>query len=410
MLFALIDCNNFYVSCERVFNPSLIGKPVIILSNNDGCVIARSNESKALGITMGALYHQIQALIKRYGVVVHSSNFALYGDMSQRVMQLLGQQLVDLEIYSIDEAFAQIDDSVIGQPAAYCQYLRQWIYRCTGIPISIGLAATKVLAKLANHTAKKQSRSGVFYLHKPAVIEKLLQNTAVDILWGIGSRLAIRLRQLGVETAWQLQQMEDVSQHFNRLVQSVVWELRGRSCLALEELQAPKSIMTSRSFGQPVTELSKLSEAISHYATAACAKARRHQRQAQAITIFLQTNGFAVNKAQYRNQITLALDHPSNDTTFIISQAKQALAAIYRSGYQYKKVGILLHELAEVGVQQLSFLMEPPSPRRQACLITVDDLNQRYGRDTIFFRGSRYCATVANETSIFIVALYDLLD
>ena len=383
-LIILLDCNNFYVSCERAFNPRLQGLPVVVLSNNDGCVIARSDESKALGITMGVPYYQIRALVQREHVFVHSANFALYGDMSRRIMHLLAMKFQNLEVYSIDEAFAVLNYANAQQAIDDCEVLREWLYRCTGIPVSIGLAATKVLAKLASQEAKSTT-SGVFYLQHHTSMP-ILQRTPVSMVWGIGPRLALQLKALGIETAWQLQQADPMfmRQYLHRGVQEIVWELQARACMQLTQEQAPKSIMGSRSFGAPVTTWDDMAQAISHYTAGVAAKARRWQLQAATITIFLRSC-VAADGAASTLRTSLALPVPSNDTSCLIKAAKTALLTLYRTGTWYRKAGVILQDLSTEALQQQCLFDKPTSPRRANSLISFDRLNQHYGQQVVFF-------------------------
>jgi DNA polymerase V len=386
VLFSLIDCNNFYVSCERVFNPALEKKPVLVLSNNDGCVIARSNESKSLGIPMGVPVHQIKDIIERHQIICFSSNFALYGDLSNRVMHTIVDWLPDSEIYSVDEAFSRLDNMALKCPAQYCQDLRQAIYQHLGIPVSVGLAPTKVLAKLANYLAKKHTETGVFYLHKPEVIERALKHVAASDIWGVGKKLGERLKTLHIHSAWDLRCCDphEARKHCNISLQKIILELRGESCLDLEKPAPPKSIRCSRSFREVVTSFTDLSEALSTYAANACSKARVHKLKPSVLTVFLNTNPFQKNKPQYSEASKLKLLVPSNDTREIISQATGLLREVFKKGVEYKKVGILLsHFEAQEGSQGDLFHFFDDE-KSQLQMRTLDDINARFGKDALF--------------------------
>lgn len=378
-MYALVDANNFYVSCERVFNPKLEGQPVIVLSNNDGCVVARSPEVKALGIAMGAPLHQIRALVKAHRIQVYSSNYTLYGDLSQRVMVTLEEFTPDVEVYSIDEAFLRLT----GDVEATAQQMRTTVKQWTGIPVSVGVATTKTLAKVANRVAKRGS--GVCILEDPTPV---LTALPIADLWGIGRRLAERLQAQGIETALQLQaaDLNWIRQTMGITGVRLVQELRGVSCLPLETCPAPrKSCCVSRSFGRPVTELSELKAAISTYAARAGEKLRREQLQAGVMSVFITTNRFQVNAPQYANAVTVLLPFPANDSMTIIQTASRFAEQLYRPGYGYKKAGVVLTELSSVDVMQRDLFGSVAKQERQRAVMQVADrLNQRYGAGTVF--------------------------
>ena len=271
-IFALVDCNNFYVSCERAFNPSLNNKPIVVLSNNDGCIIARSNEAKALGIAMGIPYHQAKDLIIKEGVVVFSSNYQLYGDMSHRVMNSLKMFVPDVEVYSIDEAFLRLDGFATYNLLQLAKQIRTSILQWTGIPISFGIATTKTLAKIANHIAKKYMLDGVYDLRDPELQINIMRDLPVEEIWGISYRWGKKLRSLGITTALDLRNSDPkfIRKHFSVVVSRIVYELRGLSCLDLAEITPKKNIMCSKSFGKLIAELAPMQEAIANYAARAC--------------------------------------------------------------------------------------------------------------------------------------------
>ena len=319
-VFALVDCNNFYASCERVFQPALENKPVCILSNNDGCIIARSNEAKALGIKMGDPWHKRKAFCQEHGVAVFSSNYTLYGDMSRRVMLCLQKFTPDVEVYSIDEAFLQLDGFEYLNLEEYGTTIRRTVYGCTRIPVCIGIGPTKTLAKVANHLAKARQKqgigSGVLDLCDRNVRNVVLPVIAVEDIWGVGRRWGKRLQAMGIHTAAQLRDAEPkaMRQVFSVVMERMVHELRGTSCLGLEDIQAKKNIMSSRSFGRMVTDKGELLEAVSSYAARAAEKLRRQGSRANGLYVFLQTNRYRPRHPQYQNSATCSFVLPTSDT------------------------------------------------------------------------------------------------
>jgi DNA polymerase V len=376
---SLVDANNFYVSCERVFDPRLRGKPVVVLSNNDGCIVARSNEVKALGIPMGAPVHQVRDLIQAHNIQVYSSNYTLYGDLSRRVMQTLEQFSPDVEVYSIDEAFVVLS----GDVAAIAQELRATVLQWTGIPASVGVATTKTLAKVANHLAKQGS--GVCMLSDPT---PMLAELPVGEIWGIGHRLSHRLQLHGILTALQLRDVELpwIQQLMGIVGVRLVQELRGISCLPLELCPMPrKSCCVSRSFGRPVEWLSDLKEAVATYGARAAAKVRRDDLRASVVTVFITTNRFKPDEPQYSNSAVVQLHQPANDTFTLVQASLRAVEQLYRPGYQYKKAGVLLTELSPTALVQWDLFSDPAQQERRGALMrTVDSLNQQFGAGTVF--------------------------
>ena len=376
---ALVDANNFYVSCERVFDPRLRDKPVVVLSNNDGCVVARSNEVKALGIPMGAPVHQVRSQIQAHHIQVYSSNYTLYGDLSRRVMQTLEQFTPDVEVYSIDEAFLGLS----GDVAAIAEQLQQTVQQWTGIPVSVGVATTKTLAKVANHIAKKST--GVCVLDAPSIV---LADLPVGEIWGIGHRLSDRLHRQGIETALQLRDVELpwIQQLMGIVGVRLVQELRGIPCLPLELCPAPrKTCCVSRSFGRPVTAIADLKEAVATYAARAAAKVRRDELKAGVVTVFITTNRFKPNEPQYFNSAVVQLPQPANDTLTLVQAALRAVEWLYRPGYQYKKAGVLLTELSPASVVQIDLFSNlAQQEKRGALMRTVDSLNRQFGVGTVF--------------------------
>ncbi len=349
-MIALVDCNNFYASCERVFCPSLVGKPVVVLSNNDGCVVARSNEAKALGVAMGVPLFKIKELVATENVQVFSSNYELYGDMSSRIVSVLRRYAPEIEIYSIDESFIKFDGvpDIVNLSSQMRSIVSQW----TGIPVSVGLGDTKTLAKIANHKAKKKP-SGVHRTGTDSIVD--LVDLPVDEIWGIGSKLARRLRSVGILTALQL---KNASSALVRKIGGVVMErthqeLNGFRCFDFEQPQPRQNICCSRSFGRRVEKLEQLEAALSSYVSTAVRKMRAEGSVASGIQVFISTDRFNKGTRQYHNSTAGKLPCPSNDLLTIAHEANRHLKRIFREGYAYKKVGVLLLGLSPEGLQQL---------------------------------------------------------
>jgi DNA polymerase V len=400
-LFALVDCNNFYASCERLFRPELKGRPVVVLSNNDGCVIARSSEAKALGIPMGAPAFQWEREFRKSGVAVFSSNFQLYGDLSARIMTTLEDLAPSVEVYSIDEAF--LDLSGVADPEGLCLAIRERVLRWVGIPVSIGIASTKTLAKLANRVAKKQPQhGGVFDLEGSQgagadLAAAILSETEVGDVWGIGPRHAKRLWARGVRTALDFTR---VPRAWVRREMSVVGlctqlELSGVSCLALSRAPAPhKSLLCSRTFGRLVTEPAHLREAVSAYAVRVAEKLRREGAEASSVQVFIATPRHRENMAQHSGLATVALPAATAHTPSIIEAALRALEQCFRPGYEYQKAGVMLVGLTPTSGRQVSLLdLDPEERRRQRGLMSaLDAVNRRFGCGTL-----RYAITAAPD-------------
>jgi len=387
-LFALVDCNNFYVSCERVFNPRLEGRAVVVLSNNDGCVIARSNEAKALGIKMGAPAFQHKDLFRKNGVLVYSSNYALYGDMSQRVMETLGRFTPRIEIYSIDEAFLSLEGFDSTSLTEYAHLIRSTAKKWTGIPVSIGIGPTKTLAKLASKVAKKYRKlNGVFDLTDHPAMEKILDSVDVGDVWGIGPRYRTFLVRHGIRSALDLNRAGDiwVKKHMTVMGLRTVKELRGIPCFGLEELPVPrKGIMSSRSFGRPVESLEELKQALATYVSRAAEKLRSQRSAAAIVHVFLLTNRFKPREPQYGNSSTAILPIPMDYTPNLIRWAHRQLGKIYKPGYRYKKTGVFLTEIVPRDRIQLNlFTQNYPHEKNRKIMRVVDLINARWGTDTV---------------------------
>lgn len=394
-MFALVDCNNFYVSCERVFNPSLRARPVVVLSNNDGCVIARSNEAKAMGIPMGAPYFKYAGFMQEQNVAVFSSNYALYGDMSRRVMQVLAEYSKAHEVYSIDECFLDFT----GMPmdvTAYSREIVRTVFRYTGIPVSIGIGPTKTLAKIANRLAKKGAGiyGPVFDWNQATQPDDILAGMAPEDVWGIAGGLGSKLKAMGIEHAADLKAAnpQKMRQIFGVVMERMILELRGISCLPLETIPPDrKQIMTSRSFGEKLTTLPELRAAITGFASRAGEKLRANALEAQALSVFMETSRFDPTQACYSNAATLGFDYPTQDSGVLIKQALRGLERIFRSGYAYQKAGVLLLELTPEAQQQATLYAanHDENQRSKSLMEVLDHINQKYSRGTIRY-GSEY--------------------
>lgn len=380
-MYGLVDCNNFYASCERVFNPSLNGKPVVVLSNNDGCVIARSNEAKALGIKMGIPAYQIKDLVSSHGVAVFSSNYTLYGDMSRRVMSMLAELSPEIEVYSIDEAFLNLhgirDLDIIGRKMV------DRVTRGTGIPVSLGAAPTKTLAKIANKFAKKYpAYNQLCIIDSEEKRIKALQLTEIGDVWGIGRRQAAKLQKEGIKTAYDFTRFSGSWVRKNMtVVGERTWkELQGISCIDMETAPpAKKQICTSRSFGKMLTDIETISEAIASHAST-CAKKLRHQHSyATSLMVFIHTNNFREDLPQYWRNIVLHLPVPTNDTQEIVRYALSGLKSIFLNGYQYKKAGVIITEITEGA--QLGLFDHVDRDKQERLMQAIDKINGEHGNN-----------------------------
>ncbi|MCX7977649.1 MAG: Y-family DNA polymerase [Bdellovibrionaceae bacterium] len=388
-VFALVDCNSFYCSCERVFRPDLLRKPVIVLSNNDGCVVSRTDEAKALGIKMGEPFFKVKDLCEKNHVTVFSSNYALYGDMSRRVMRTLSDFTPEMEIYSIDEAFLSLDGFKKDTITNYALSIQQKVLKNTGIPVSIGVGPTKVLAKAANHYAKKnkQKTNGVVNTFEWADIDFLLKQIPVEDVWGIGKKSAEKLKPLKIKTACDLKYANErvVERILTVVGRRIVEELRGSSCLSLEsDLTDKKQIVSSRSFGRSVYTLAELKEAVATHVSNAAEKLRKQNSLAHSILVFVHTNRFK-NTAQYHNSALVRLRAGTSVTHKLIGQALAALENIYRPGFEYKKAGVVLMDLTTKSSTQLDFFSTFDSAKDDNLMKTLDLINEREGKGTLKF-------------------------
>ncbi len=383
-LFCLIDCNNFFVSCERVFNPSLRNRPVVVLSNNDGCVVSRSNEAKALGVPMGAPYFKCSELFKKEKVAVYSANFALYGDLSSRVMQTAAEFTPELEIYSIDEAFLHLEG--ITNPYEHAKELKGKLKKEVGMPVSVGVAPTKTLAKVANHVAKKKTIEGVFCLSEVKDIDHWLEKTPVEDLWGIGRNKADFLKKHGIHTALELKGMPDswITKNLTVISLKTVWELRGIPCFdSQDNRDEKKTITTSRTFAKEVTSLEELNEPIASYIANASEKLRSQQSVCGYLQVYVMTNRF--KDRYYANCAGTVLTPPTAYTPDLISSAHKLLKSLYKPGYSYKKAGVIFSNLqAQSKTQEFLFDDSYHHSRKQRLMDVMDEWNNRQNTSKVF--------------------------
>lgn len=392
-MFALVDVNSFYASCETIFRPDLQGRPVVVLSNNDGCIIARSAEAKKLGIKMGDPYFKCKDYFRQQGVVCFSSNYELYADMSHRVMTTLEEMCPRVEIYSIDEAFCDLTGvrncRVLEE---FGRELKDTVYRNTRLPVGVGIAQTKTLAKLANHAAKTwKATGGVVDLSNVERQRKLMALLPVDEVWGVGRRISKKLEAMGIKTVLQLADTDIrfIRKHFNVVLERTVRELRGEPCLGLEEFAPVKQeIVCSRSFGQRITNYHEMRQAICLYASRAAEKLRGEHQYCRFISAFVKTSPFALNEPYYGNSTSVKLLTPTQDSRDIITAATKCLDAIWRDGHRYQKAGVMLGDFYSQGVAQLN-LFDDNAPRQNSekLMEVLDHLNAKDGRGTLYFAG-----------------------
>ena len=392
---ALVDVNNFYASCERVFNPSLAGRPVVVLSNNDGCVVARSAEAKALGIPMGIPLFKIEKEVRQHRIAVFSSNYELYADMSNRVMTILTEFAPGIEIYSIDECFLDLRGLEHINRIAYGQEIRSRIRTWTGLTVCVGIGPSKTLAKFANHCAKKRPEfGGVCDVLTMATdtLDRIQGEIDVGEVWGIGPRISKRLREMGITTVKALRDADPkrIRKEFSVVAERTVLELRGTSCLDLEQVApAKQQIMSSRSFGQPVHTLEELEQAVVTYTSRAAEKLRQQRSSAGALGVFIQTNPFKPDDPQYHPSTTVGLPYSSDDSRALVQAALHGLRRIFEPGFAYKKAGIVLTEI-EARSDAPQDLFAPPAENQQrsrALMDVLDEINLRHGRERIRLAG-----------------------
>ena len=381
---ALIDCNSFYVSCERLFNPKIRKKPVVVLSNNDGCIVSRSNEAKALGIKMGEPYFKAKDIIVKNNVYVFSSNYSLYGDLSRRVMRTLKRFNSDIEVYSIDEAFIDLSNFPDNEVENVAQEIRSTVLQWTGIPTSIGIAKTKTLSKVANHIAKKK-QSGVTSLIGVENIDPILEKVDINDVWGVGRQLTKFYHKNGIYNAKQLKNKSNtwIKKNSNVLGSRTAMELRGISCIDIEKTTSKrKSCVVSRSFGQRVEKFQELKEAVAGYCLNASEKIRSESLIAKSITVFIRTSLFQSRFGHYSNSKTIDFPIATNNSIEIVKTALTALESIFKNGYRYQKAGVMLSNLSESTGSKNLFSSE--KDEKISCLMrSIDNTNYRYGRSTL---------------------------
>ena len=386
-MIGLADCNNFYASCERAFDPSLEGQPIVVLSNNDGCIIARSNEAKALGFQMGQPYFEVKQLARRYDVKVFSSNFALYGDMSSRVMTILQGYVPRTEIYSIDEAFLDFGDTPECVLNDFGHEISRYVRRATGIPISLGIAPTKTLSKIASKLCKKYPKlQGCCFMHRPQDIEKVLRTYPIGDIWGIGRRYEKKLSAMGIQTAWDFTQLDPlwVRKHMTVVGERMWKELRGIPCIAMEDIPQPKKqIATTRSFATEIEDFDELRAALVSYSAICARKLRGQQSVCSEIMVFIHTNPFREDRPQYYLTKIEAFATPTDSSLEIAERTTKMLKEIYRKGYSYKRGGVILSSISPALGVQASMFDEIDRDKHGKLMKTLDALNAKDGRDTV---------------------------
>lgn len=383
-MYMLIDCDNFFVSCEKAFQPRLKNQPIVVLSNNDGCVVSRSYEAKALGIAMCAPFFKIENLLRLHNGIALSSNYELYADMSRRVMALIKSYFSNIEIYSIDEAFVSVDDREQFEHIALT--LRNTILQQTGISVSIGIAKTKTLCKIASEIAKKQSAAKICLLTDPKLIQQHLSQLDVKSIWGVGNNITKKLNFLGIFTAWELASspLKMIRNSFSISLEKTVMELNNTPCLEMEEASLQQSIICSRSFEYEVNNFENLQKIISEFVDNACLRLREQNGSAKGIVVFISTNRF--KGEQYDNSHLVSLPCPTNHTAKFIKAMIEGLTHIYEPKYQYKKAGIILTDIESNNAPQRNFFDSPKTCEKdQKLMQTFDEINHKLGRKTIYF-------------------------
>lgn len=385
---ALVDCNNFYASCERVFNPAWNGRPVGVLSNNDGCIVARSNELKAAGIPMGAPYFKYRSQLEALDAVVVSSNYALYGDMSARVMNTLEYLAPGIEVYSIDEAWLNLSRIQPEKLDVCGRGIVDKTYQYTGIPVSMGIGLTRVLAKIANRICKQQKLPGnVFKLVDPDAIEHSLADIPVGDVWGVGEGWAMRLERDGIYSALDLRNADPswVKKAYGVIMQRLVFELQGQPCLGSGDIEPKKRIIASRSFGRRVTQLDELLEAISFHASRAGEKLRKQDSVCNALQVFLKTGKYNPSESRFSASTIVPFPVPTADTRRLIRTAQQGIKQIFRQGHRYAKTGVMLLDISPAHAVQRDFFDAVDSDQSQTLMQAVDQVNEAHGKYTVFF-------------------------
>lgn len=404
-MFALADANNFYASCERVFNPALIDKAIVVLSNNDGCVIARSNEAKALGIKMGTPFYQIKELVNNNLVTVFSSNYILYGDMSQRIMNLLSCYVPDIEVYSIDEAFLDLRSFERFDLVNYGESIVRAVFKGIGVPLSMGIAPTKTLAKVAAKYAKKMSKQGAVKLIKSKdEIEEALRNFSIEDVWGIGRQYAKSLISANITTALEFSKCNKdwVRKHFSVVGERTWNELNGISCIAFEYYPPEKKqICTSRSFSPMIDNYNTLSEAVASYAVNCAAKLRKQESAANTLMVFIATNRHRKDLPHYFNSKVLKLPLSTSDSSVIANVALTGLKEIFKENYLYKQAGVIVSDIIDQNSIQTNLFVPLPSEEKKKLMDAMDSLNEQYGRETVKIGAEGYrTKSLYNRTKV----------
>jgi DNA polymerase V len=384
-MFALIDCNSFYASCERVFRPDFRDKPVVVLSNNDGCVIARSSEAKAF-VPMGAVAYKYKEIFNKNNIQVFSSNYALYGDMSERVMGILSTYSPDIEIYSIDEAFLQFKGFENYNLNEYCLEIKKKVGKWTGIPVSIGVGQTKALSKVANKIAKKYQKQtkGVYVINNEEKRIKALKWTKIEDVWGIGRQISKRLKQYKIYNAYDFTELpsEWVRKEFSIVGLRLQRELKGKPTLTLDEIKSKKAIATTRSFERNIKKLDDLKERVSTFAVSCSEKLRRQKSCANMILVFIHTNSHRKDHKQYRRNIMVKLPYPTNSCITISKYAQLGLKNIFKDGFYFKKAGVIVMGIVPENQRQLNLFCEE-NPKHLSLMKTIDSMNRKIGRTKI---------------------------
>ena len=385
-VFALIDCNSFYASCERVFRPDLAKTPIVVLSNNDGCVIARSYDAKPF-VEMGAPYFQIKDVLRQHGVQVFSSNYALYGDMSERVMTIIESMVPAVEVYSIDEAFTDLT-GIPGDLTAFGRTIRAAVYKRTGIPVGVGIAPTKTLAKLANHTAKRLQAhtGGVVDICDPAKRDWVLRNTDVGEVWGVGRRMKAHLESMQIITAMDLAKADPwtLRQKFSVVIEKTARELTGTSCLGLTEAEpAKQEICSSRMFGKRLTTIEPIKEAVATYVQRAAEKLRAQNSLCKKLRVSIRTGMFSPEEAKYANGALVELPYPTNDVRLLTNAATEAVHRLFRPGFRYSKAEVLLMDLRQPGEFTDDLFSQCQPLAAEKVMGVLDEINQRWGTGTL---------------------------
>lgn len=386
-IFAIADVNNFYVSCERLFRPDLYYRPVIVLSNNDGCVIARSNEAKQW-IAMGVPYFKIRGLCERHHIHIFSSNYALYGDMSHRVMSTIEELCPSMEVYSIDEAFLDLSYLSYRGAQMLCEDIRSKVWRNTGMPLTIGIGPTKTLAKAASHIAKKKLKQHVFSLQSEHIQRRWLARLEVSAVWGVGRKWSEQLKNMGMATAWDLRSADiaQLKKAYNIMLVRTAQELRGVSCIQLESIASKKSITASRSFREPLNEYDDIAAALSHFCARAAEKLRRQHSCCGRVGVYLRSGSYRRQSSYYSNHASVQCILSCSDTMSITRMAKRCLLSIFKDQYAYKKVGVLLTDIQSKNRQQQDLFCEVDAEKQQKTqrlMQTMDQVNHRFGRQSL---------------------------